>query len=121
MLRYDPGQFYKVHHDQQSGHWTPQGVRLFTFFVYLSDVEEGGGTRFTDAGITVTPKLGRAILWPSVYDSDLRTSDMRTHHEALPVIKGVKYAANLWQHHYDFKTPSAEGLCVMLGKNSNHN
>ena len=49
-----------------------QGVRLYTFFVYLSDVEEGGGTRFTELGITVQPKLGRGILWPSVFDKDLR-------------------------------------------------
>ena len=120
VLKYEKGQFYKVHHDQQSAHWTPQGVRLYTFFVYLSDVEAGGGTRFTDIGVTVKPKLGRAILWPSVYGSDLTTSDKRTNHEALPVEKGVKYAANLWQHLYDFKTPSQEGLCVFLGKNSNH-
>ena len=33
VLRYEAGQFYKQHHDQQSGHWTPQGVRLYTFFV----------------------------------------------------------------------------------------
>jgi len=98
VLKYEVGQFYRQHHDQQSAHWTPQGVRLFTFFVYLSDVEEGGGTRFTDLGITVKPKLGRGILWPSVQDGNLRDSDRRTHHEALPVVKGVKYAANLWQH-----------------------
>ena len=34
--------FYRQHHDQQTAHWTPQGVRVYTFFVYLSDVEEGG-------------------------------------------------------------------------------
>ncbi len=93
---------------------------MYTFFVYLSVVEEGGGTRFTDLGITVEPKLGRAILWPSVLGSDLRTSEPKTHHEALPVVRGVKLAANLWQHLYDFKTPSQSGLCVFLGQNSNH-
>lgn len=113
-------EFYKQHHDQQSGHWTPQGVRIYTFFVYLSDVEEGGGTRFTKLGLTVKPKLGRGILWPSVQDETLRISDPRTEHEALPVERGIKYAANLWQHLYDFKTPSRAGLCVFLGKNSNH-
>ena len=120
VLKYEPGQFYKSHHDQQSGHWTPQGVRLYTFFIYLSNVEEGGGTNFPQLNITVTPKLGRAVLWPSVYSNDLTVSDLRTTHEALPVIKGAKHAANLWQHLYDFKTPSKEGLCVFLGRNSNH-
>ena len=44
----------------------------------------------------------------------------RTEHEALPVVRGVKHAANLWQHLYDFKTPSQSGLCVFLVQNSNH-
>lgn len=30
VLRYEPGQFYKVHHDQNCAPWTPQGLRLFT-------------------------------------------------------------------------------------------
>ena len=36
VLKYEPHQFYKVHHDQNSGHFTPQGVRIYTFFMYLS-------------------------------------------------------------------------------------
>ena len=118
ILRYEPGQFYKVHHDQQTAHWTPQGVRVLTFFVYLSDVEEGGGTKFNDLGLTVTPKLGRAVLWPSVLSSDLLTGEKNTHHEALPVAKGLKFSANLWIHLYDFKTPSRAGICPFLGQNT---
>lgn len=120
ILKYEPGQFYRTHHDQQTGHWTPQGVRVYTFFVYLSDVEAGGGTRFTDLNITVTPKLGRAVLWPSVIDADLLTGEPKTHHEAVTVEAGVKYAANLWIHLYDFKSPSRAGECPMLGQNT-HN
>ena len=108
-----------MHHDQSTGHWTPQGVRVYTFFIFLSDVEAGGGTHFNVLGKTIAPKLGRAILWPSVLASDLLTTEMRTHHEAMPVEKGVKYAANLWQHLYDFKTPSRSGLCPFLGQNTN--
>ena len=118
ILRYEPGQFYKVHHDQQSAHWTPQGVRVYTFFVYLSDVEAGGGTKFNDLDLIVTPKLGRAVLWPSVIASDLLTGERNTHHEALPVEKGIKFSANLWIHLYDFKSPSRAGLCPFLGQNS---
>jgi hypothetical protein len=92
ILKYEPGQFYKQHHDQQTAHWTPQGVRVYTFFVYLSDVEAGGGTKFNDLGLVVTPKRGRAVLWPSVLSKDLLTGEPRTHHEALPVERGVKYA-----------------------------
>ncbi len=118
ILQYQPGQFYKQHHDQQTGHWTPQGVRLYTFFVYLSDVEAGGGTKFHRLGLEVKPKRGRAILWPSVYEDDFLKADMRTEHEALPVEAGVKYAANLWLHLYDFRSPSRNGLCPFLGQNT---
>ena len=86
------------------------GPRLYTFFMYLSDVLDGGGTRFTRlANVTVSPRKGRAILWPSVYSHDVRSTDERTYHEALPVEAGLKYAANFWVHQYDFQGPHAKG------------
>ena len=36
VVRYEVGQFYKIHHDQNSAPFTPQGARLFTFFMYLN-------------------------------------------------------------------------------------
>jgi prolyl 4-hydroxylase len=68
--------------------------------MYLSEVEEGGGTDFPDLGITVMPKKGRALLWPSIYNSETTTSDDRMRHQALPVIAGTKFAANGWIHLY---------------------
>ena len=87
------------------------GPRLLTMFLYLSDVEGGGETTFNQLNITVTPKRGRALLWPSVKDESLTTADHRTMHEARPVTAGLKYAANAWLHLYDFRTPHAQG-CV---------
>ena len=62
-----------------------------TVFLYLNDVEEGGGTYFKDLDITVQPKTGRAVVWPSVRDEFPDRKDPRTSHEALPVKKGIKY------------------------------
>lgn len=46
MLKYETGQFYKPHHDFIAKHLEYNiGPRVLTFFLYLSDVEEGGGTR----------------------------------------------------------------------------
>ena len=78
-------------------------------FLYLSDVEEGGATRFNRLNIDVAPKAGRALWWPSVQNASRTNADYRTQHEALPVIRGVKYAANAWLHLYDFRTPHANG------------
>jgi prolyl 4-hydroxylase len=76
-------------------------------------VEEGGGTRFSQLNLTVHPKPGRALMWPSVYDDDpsavRRISDHRTSHEALEVRRGEKLAANMWLHQYDFQNTLAAG------------
>ncbi|EED87314.1 predicted protein [Thalassiosira pseudonana CCMP1335] len=108
LLQYTEGQFYKQHND-----YIPQqrdmacGPRIMTLFLYLNDVEEGGGTRFPLLDLTVQPKRGNAILWASVRDDDPEEKDIRTDHEALPVAKGMKYGANAWIHSEDFKTPLA--------------
>ena len=76
--------------DLDSGH-VPHNEYYGPVFLYLNDVEEGGGTHFNELGITVQPKTGRAVIWPSVYDFDTNAKDFRTRHEALAVISGVKY------------------------------
>lgn len=75
-------------------------MQILTVFLYLNDVDEGGETRFTDVypAVEVTPKLGRAVLWASVKDDDPLVKDRKTHHEARPVVRGVKYGANAWFH-----------------------
>jgi prolyl 4-hydroxylase len=81
----------------------------------LNDVESGGGTIFPNVGqpkgTTVIPKRGtcKAFLWPSVLDSDPNTQDSRTNHEAMPVVKGVKYGANAWLHNRNYKGPNLVG------------
>lgn len=105
LLSYDVGQFYKPHHDLIEFHRERQpGVRILTFFLYLNTVEAGGGTNFPlHMNITVEAKLGRALIWPSVLDEDPHAQDPRTDHQALPVEKGHKYAANAWIHQRNYK------------------
>lgn len=110
LLRYEKEQYYQTHNDYipyQADR--PCGARILTFYFYLNDVEQGGGTNFPRLGMTVTPKKGRAVLWPSVFDSSPNEKDPRSDHQALPVIEGVKYGANAWIHQRDFKTANAIG------------
>ena len=121
MLRYVEGQYYRVHHDMgEDDNRLACGPRILTFFLYLSDVESGGGTRFPrlggDGGLTVQPVKGTAILWPSVLDADPTKKDRRTHHEALPVERGIKVAFNLWIHQHDLQT--RRGMCSYAGRAS---
>ena len=110
VLKYEVGQRYHTHHDSdESDNRLACGPRILTFFLYLSDVEEGGETAFPSLGIAVTPKRGRALLWPSTLDEAPNKIDERTYHEARTVKKGVKFAANAWIHLYDFRTPNLWG------------
>lgn len=110
ILKYDVGQFYNTHHDYIPHQKDRQcGPRILTFFLYLSDVESGGGTDFPDLGITVTPKKGRAVLWPSVLNLNPMNKDGRMMHQALPVNDGLKFGANAWIHMFDYQLPQLSG------------
>ena len=61
-----------------------QGVRILTSYLYLNDVEAGGGTMFSSLNITVMPKRGRALFWPSVLNDKPNEKDRRTNHEGTP-------------------------------------
>jgi len=106
VLKYEPGQYYVEHHDFIYGHLNlPIGPRLYTFFLYLNNVQEGGETFFNTLNVSIIPKLGRVALWPSVLDSNPMEKDHRTQHEAKPVKKGLKYGANGWLHMFNFHEP----------------
>jgi prolyl 4-hydroxylase len=56
-----------------------------------------GETNFPrNHNLSVRPKKGRAVVWPSVLDSNPNMKDGRSDHQAMPVIRGVKYGANAW-------------------------
>lgn len=110
LLKYEKGQFYKVHHDYiEKDDERPQGPRMLTAFLYLNDVEKGGGTNFPDLNLTVMPKKGRLLLWPSVLNEDPSKKDYTTRHQALDVEEGRKYGANGWIHLRNFKKPHEAG------------
>lgn len=100
VVRYEPGQFYKAHHDYIHGSTKEvreHGQRTVTIFVYLNDLpddEPGGGTRFPYLKQTIRPSKGKAALWHNMTPSS--HVDPRTLHAGEPVQKSVKYGANIW-------------------------
>uniref|UniRef100_H2ZF14 procollagen-proline 4-dioxygenase n=1 Tax=Ciona savignyi TaxID=51511 RepID=H2ZF14_CIOSA len=60
----------------------------------LSEVQEGGGTAFVEAGVTAKPIKGSAVFWYNMYPSG--DIDIRTFHGACPVMIGNKWASNKW-------------------------
>jgi len=100
----------RTHHDYIPHQRDRQcGPRILTFFLYLSDVEAGGGTNFPQLDLTIEAKRGRALLWPSVLNSEPMAKDGRMMHQALEVLEGTKFAANGWIHMYDYLTPQQNG------------
>ncbi len=101
VLRYGPGDEYKPHFDwfdpEQPGpskHMEHGGQRVGTLVMYLSDVEEGGGTSFPNIGLEVRPHKGGAVFFADI--DELGAPDQQTLHAGLPVIKGVKIIATKW-------------------------
>ena len=71
------------------------GARLLTVLCYLNDVEEGGGTSFPKLDIVVKAKKGRIVCFENTY-KDSHVKHKLAQHAGMPVIKGEKYAFNLW-------------------------
>lgn len=104
VIYYDEKQEYKPHYDGWEHDYTIQknvnnlskgGQRLLTALCYLNNVEEGGGTCFPKLNIEIEPKIGRLLVFENVYKNTNIKHD-NSLHGGMPVIKGEKYAFNLW-------------------------
>jgi len=107
VLHYDRTEWYREHYDYFPVLKRGQGNRMATFFLYLTDVEEGGetyfpwyGNQYVDLacvhpdGFRITPKRGRAVLFYSMLpDGNL---DTRSLHGGCQVRRGEKWSANFW-------------------------
>ena len=107
VIHYDENEEYKYHYDAYDMNETEKykkftkerGNRLRTVLVYLNDVEEGGGTGFDNLSeyngtVIVEPKMGKMVVFNNVNDDG--SLNRKSRHAGLPVIKGEKWAFNLW-------------------------
>mmetsp|Transcript_46320 Transcript_46320/g.76645 ORF Transcript_46320/g.76645 Transcript_46320/m.76645 type:complete len:318 (-) Transcript_46320:335-1288(-) len=86
FLRYDPGDYFRPHHDGTFIH-PDNGSRSFqTMMIYLNEPERGGETNFVnprDEGeaVSVRPTTGLALVF-----------DHEMYHEGAQLLQGYKYA-----------------------------
>ncbi|RST30844.1 peptidyl prolyl 4-hydroxylase subunit alpha [Sphingomonas ginkgonis] len=93
VLRYAPGEEYRLHSDALPG-VVPAQQRRWTFLVWLNDEFAGGETAFPKAGLRLRGRKGDGLLFRNVLD-DGRPDDGAVH-AGLPVTAGVKLLASRW-------------------------
>ena len=103
VIYYDTNAEYRSHYDSWDHNGSEKtlrcmkygGARLKTALVYLNDVEEGGSTKLSRLNIDVLPKKGKLLLFENTYPGT-NIKHPLSEHAGRPVIKGEKYAFNLW-------------------------
>ncbi|MDT4967772.1 MAG: hypothetical protein QOJ64_2509 [Acidobacteriota bacterium] len=81
FVRYATGNYYRPHSDTG----TNRADRYFTVICYLNADFEGGNTSFPQLKYSITPRPGKAVVFPATY-----------LHCAEPVTKGEKYVLVSW-------------------------
>ena len=92
FLGYPPGGHYKGHNDgehfnMETRQWEKIMDRDVSFLFYLNDQYGGGELEFYDLGLTIKPKKGMMIAFPSYKDFA---------HMVHPVTWGYRYSLVSW-------------------------
>ena len=93
MARLGVGHFHSKHADCErltaDGRWVPNHTphRCMSAIVYLNDDFEGGEIVFEQHGLTIKPRPGLMLVFPS---------DRHHLHEVRPVTAGTRYNISIW-------------------------
>jgi prolyl 4-hydroxylase len=108
VLQYEKGNEYRPHFDWfdpslpgPRKHLERGGQRVATMIMYLSDVEQGGGTSFPEIGLQVQPKKGCAVFFGNTDANGM--PDRRTLHAGEPVESGTKVIATKWLREREYR------------------
>lgn len=112
VIYYDKEQEYRNHYDAYTKNSDPKNIRclrkggnrVVTCLGYLNEVEEGGETAFSALNIKVAPKLGKLLVFYNC-NEDFSRPHVDTIHAGCPVVKGQKFAFNLWFREYNVHVP----------------
>ena len=130
VIYYNQSQEYRQHYDgwlfdgsdRSKRNMKYGGQRLITALVYLSDVESGGGTKFTKLNIEVKAEKGKLLVFENVHSGTNKRHEL-SEHAGMPVIEGEKWAFNLWFREgsrkkiYDYSVNLEEEPVVKVDKN----
>lgn len=95
ITRYREGEQFRPHYDlRREAH--PGLCRLFTALVCLRVPEAGGRTLFPAELRTITPELGKLLLWPNASKHGARLA--ASLHGSEAVTRGEKWILATWVH-----------------------
>ena len=105
VLHYEDSQEYQPHldtFDPEDKGYLPYlkngGQRVVTAIAYLNDVMEGGETSFPNVEKVVSPEKGKIVVFHLCKKGTLEPNPDALH-GGMPVLKGEKWAFNLWFRH----------------------
>lgn len=90
FLRYDVGDYYNAHNDSETfvdNKLKRVADRDISVLMYLNDDYEGGQIEFTQLQLTIRPKAGMLLAFPSYWEFE---------HKVHPVTKGTRYSIVSW-------------------------
>lgn len=90
FLSYPVGGHYIEHNDSENfenGQWVRIANRDISILFYLNDNYTGGELEFTQLGLTIKPKTGMMIAFPSYKEFA---------HKVHPVTSGTRYSLVTW-------------------------
>lgn len=93
VLRYTPGQKYRVHVDVLTD-VAPAQQRVMTFLISLDEGFDGGETDFPKLGVRFKGRTGDGLMFRNASSDGY--GDDRMIHAGLPVRRGVKHLASRW-------------------------
>lgn len=111
IIYYDKNQEYRKHYDGWSFDGSKKskrnmkygGQRIKTALMYLNNVEEGGGTKFTKLNKEVNAEKGKLLVFENTHTGTNIKHEL-SEHAGMPVIKGEKWGFNLWFREHNMKT-----------------
>ena len=110
FIHYDETQRYDQHWDAYTLNDSEKcrrclkygGQRMVTCLLYLNTVEEGGGTSFPNLKIESKAEKGKMLVFHNCLPGT-NTPHPNSLHAGCPVLKGEKYAINLWFREINMK------------------
>jgi prolyl 4-hydroxylase len=99
VIHYGPNEFYEHHTDPSPARNKKENIkhRKLTILCYLNDVEEGGETEFPKLNLKISPKKGKIIYFDNYEGNNINPLCL---HKGCNVLKGEKWAFNLWYHEF---------------------